>query len=326
MQSTRALDFYLEELHALGIELSLGTRLVNVSEPLHALAERSPDASPQRADEPYRRALSGIYARLAASAMMLDQHEALRHAVGAAPPYADAAELRADLDVIERSLRQNGSAVLARGRLRSLRRAVDVFGFHLASVDLRQNSDVHARTVGELLEVAQPGTRYAELSEPARIAVLLRELDTARPLASPYLAYSAQTAEEIAILRAAAEMHRRYGRAAVPNYIVSKTDGVSDLLEAALLLKEAGLLHPLEHRLDVNVIPLFETIRDLRQCAVAMDELFSSARLHAPARQPRPFARSDARLLGQQQGRRLPDLRLGTLQGGGRADRRIPPP
>ena len=95
------------------------------------------------------------------------------------------AELRADLDVLDRSLRDNGSAILARGRLRSLRRAVDVFGFHLASLDLRQNSDVHERTIGELLEAACPGTGYAGLAEPARIARLLEELGTARPLASP---------------------------------------------------------------------------------------------------------------------------------------------
>ena len=167
-QSARALSFYLEELHELGGELSLSSLNVKVSEPLQALADRSPDRSTHRQDEPYRRAISGIYARLAATAQALHQPGLLRHAVGEAPPFADAGELRAELDVLDRSLRDNGSAILARGRLRGLRRAVDVFGFHLASLDLRQNSDVHERTVGELLEAACPGTGYAGLAEPAR--------------------------------------------------------------------------------------------------------------------------------------------------------------
>ncbi len=159
LQSKRAFDFYLEELHKLGGELSLDARRVVVSEELKSLAERSPDSSARRAHEPYRRAITGIYARLAATAWTLDQFEALRHAVGEAKPYAAAAELRADLDVLHRSLLANGSSMLARGRLRDLRRAVDVFGFHLAGLDLRQNSDVHARTVGELLEAAGAGVR-----------------------------------------------------------------------------------------------------------------------------------------------------------------------
>jgi phosphoenolpyruvate carboxylase len=273
MQSKRALSFYLDELHLLGGELSLDARLVGISDELRALADRSPDRSPHRQDEPYRRAISGIYARLAATAWVLDEVEAPRHAVGEAPPYAAPAELAADLAVIHRSLTNNGSKDLARGRLRTLRRAVDVFGFHLAGLDLRQSSDVYARTVGELFEMASPGVNYAGLPEEERVALLCRELTSARPLASPYLAYSDETASELTILREAAQAHHRYGKPAVPNYVISKTDGVSDMLEAALLLKEAGLMHPREGELDVNIVPLFETIADLRNCGRVMDEL-----------------------------------------------------
>ncbi|MFZ5508582.1 MAG: phosphoenolpyruvate carboxylase [Pseudomonadota bacterium] len=275
LQSATALDFYLEELHRLGAELSLASLLVHVSDELEELARRSPDHSPHRSDEPYRRAISGIYARLAATARQLDQFEALRHAVGEAPPYADAAELGADLDVIHQSLAANGSALLARGRLRRLRRAVSVFGFHLAPLDMRQNSDVHERVVAELLRVARPELDYPALDEDARIALLLQELATPRPLVSPHVPYSEETTSELAILRVAAEAHRRYGKAAVPNYVISKTDGVSDILEAALLLKDAGLLRPLDQALDVNIVPLFETIADLRNCAAVMERLFA---------------------------------------------------
>src|SRR5882724_2509329 len=149
LQSNRALKFYLDELHLLGAELSLDGRLVGVSGDLSALAERSPDPSLHRRNEPYRRAISGIYARLAATAWALDRLESPHHAVGEAPPYPDVGGFIADLAVLHRSLAANGSTTLARGRLKTLRRAVDVFGFHLAGIDLRQNSDVHERTVGE---------------------------------------------------------------------------------------------------------------------------------------------------------------------------------
>ena len=275
LQGARALSYHLDELHELGGELSLNRRNVNVSDDLQALADRSPDRSQRRQDEPYRRAISGIYARLAATAHALGLPEVQRHPVGDAPPYATVRELRADLDIIDRSLRENGSAVLARGRLRHLRRAVDLFGFHLASLDLRQNSDVHERTVGELLEMARPGTGYGRLDEEARVMLLLEELTTARPLASPFVAYGEETEGELAIFRNATEMRRRYGANAIVTSIISKADGVSDVLEVALLLKEAGLLRPGETTLDVNIVPLFETIGDLRNCPGIMDRLLA---------------------------------------------------
>lgn len=275
MQSTRALQFYLDELHTLGSELSLSTRVIDVSEPLRQLAERSPDPSPHRKLEPYRRAISGIYARVAATLRTLDGLEAPRHAVGDAPPYLTPAELRADLDIIDRSLTVNGSAALAKGRLRHLRRAVDLFGFHLASIDLRQNSDVHERSVAELLSFADAGVDYTSLSEDERIELLVRELDTNRPLASGYADYSEETSSELDILRTAADARARFGSDAVVNCVISKTDGVSDILEVAVLLKEAGLLRPKDKALDLNIAPLFETIGDLRNCAATMDRLLS---------------------------------------------------
>ncbi len=275
MQSERALKFYLDEVHLLGGELSLDARLVTVSDQLKDLAERSPDRSPHRRNEPYRRAVSGIYARLAATARAFEQPEASRHAVGEAPPYAGAAEFVADLGILNHSLTANGSATLARSRLRSLRRAADTFGFFLAGIDLRQNSEVHERTVGELFEMTCTDSNYAGLPEADRISRLREELKTARLLSSPFLRYSAETASELMILREAADAHRRYGKAAVPNYVISKTNGVSDLLEVGLLLKEAGLLRPRERELDVNIVPLFETIADLRNCGGIMDELLS---------------------------------------------------
>jgi len=275
MQATRAFKFYLEEIHTLGSQLSMATLLVKVSDDLLALAQRSPDHSPHRADEPYRLAISGIYARLAATYTQLLGLLPTIPPSGDATPYAYAEELAADLDIIHQSLISNGSAAITRGRLRHLRRAVRVFGFYLAPLDLRQNSDVHERVVAELLQAANPEIDYLSLNEDQRIDVLVKEISSARPLASPYLTYSEETQSELAIYRAAATAKQRYGDGAVPNCIISKTDGVSDMLELALLLKEAGLLHPAEGRLDVNIIPLFETIEDLQNSAPVMDRLFA---------------------------------------------------
>src|SRR6266568_8097540 len=123
--------------------------------------------------------------------------------------------------------------------------------------------------------MACTASNYAVLPEAARISLLRDELKTARLLSSPFLRYSEETVSELTILREAADAHRRYGKAAVPNYVISKTNGVSDLLEVGLLLKEAGLLRPRERELDVNIVPLFETIADLRNCGSIMDELLA---------------------------------------------------
>ena len=275
LQSGKAFQFYLEELHALGGELSLDARLVPSSDGLKALAGRSHDTSPHREFEPYRRAIVGIYGRLAATARDLAGIEAPHHALGEAAAYADAAGLRRDLDVIFESLSANGSADLARGRLRHLRRAVDVFGYHLASLDLRQNSDVHERVIAELFGAASAAEDYLKLGEAERRRLLAAEIASARPLASAHLSYGEETRSELAIVRTAAAMRERYGAEAVARYVISKTDDVSDILEVATLLKDVGLLHPEEHRLSLDIVPLFETIADLRRCGETMDQLLA---------------------------------------------------
>jgi phosphoenolpyruvate carboxylase len=186
-----------------------------------------------------------------------------------------AAEFGADLDVLHPPLISHNCGLLGRGRLRRLRHAVAIFGFHLAPLDLRQNSDVHARTVAELLAIARPGSDYLSLDEDGRIALLLDELATPRPLTAPGVNYSDETRGELDIFHAAQSIHRRYGKAAIENVIISKTDGVSDILEVAVLLKEVGLLRPLEHALDVNIVPLFETIGDLANAGPIMDRLLA---------------------------------------------------
>ena len=274
MQSSRALAFYLDELRVLGSELSLDSRLVAVSDALRDLADRSPDPSPFRADEPYRRAVAGIHARVAATASRLAENPVGEPQPGEVAPYESPDELKLDLDIVHHSLNANGSLALARGRLRRLRRAVEVFGFHLAALDLRQTSDVHRRSVAELFDTVLP-TGYTDLAEPQRVELLRAELRTPRPLASRFLAYSAETASELAILDEAAAAQRRYGAAAIPHYVISQTASVSHILDAALLLKEAGMLRSRDGALSIDIVPLFETIADLRSCGRIMDQLFA---------------------------------------------------
>ena len=273
LQSSRVMNFYLEELHVLGSELSLATHLADVSDELRALAGRSPDTSPHRSGEPYRLAVSGIYARLTATALRLEV-ETTRRPVGEAAPYASVTEFKADLDVLNRSLIANNSGVIARGRLRLLRRAVDCFGFHLARLDIRQNSAVHERTVAELFDAAIPGMSYLDLSEEARVNLLLNELRSARPLSSAFVKYSEETLGELAVFRAAAEAHARFGTDVIHQCIISMCKGMSDMLEVAVLLKEVGLINP-SGRSAINIVPLFETIEDLQASSSIMGRMLS---------------------------------------------------
>ncbi|GLH74675.1 phosphoenolpyruvate carboxylase [Geothrix limicola] len=274
MQSRTILDFLLKETQTLGEELSLSLQVSRASQDLLDLAATAPDQAPQRADEAYRRALSLIFQRLSATRTKLVGAEGdAKPEVQAA--YGSPAELKSDLDVLDRSLRDHGGRRLARGRLRDLRRTVSVFGFHLAPIDLRQASEVQGRVVAELLEAVRPGSAYGSLDESGRIAALAAELESPRPLASPYLTYTDETRQELALFHAAADAQQRLGVEALPSCIISHTEGVSDLLEAAVLLREAGLLRPAEGRLDINLIPLFETIEDLQRSGDIMDALFS---------------------------------------------------
>src|SRR6185369_3605506 len=245
-QCETVLRHYLAQVHELGAELSNSATLQPVTEALRTLADASGDTNPHREDEPYRRALIGVYARLAATLLALTGTEALRHAVAPSAPYPAASDLLADLRTIADSLASHHAEALVRPRLAPLIRAVQVFGFHLATVDLRQSSDKHEAVVAELLAVARIEGDYPALDEARKRTLLLAVLADARPLrvgaSERSDAYSAETLKELAIFEAAAEMLRRFGREALRHCIISHTESVSDLLEVLVLLKEVGLV------------------------------------------------------------------------------------
>ncbi|CAN3128812.1 phosphoenolpyruvate carboxylase [Mycobacterium sp. smrl_JER01] len=260
-----AFAHYFAELTALEQELSMSVRLVHVSDGLATLADACHE--PARADEPYRRALRVVHARLTATArQILDRQPEYELDLGM-EPYATPAELLGDLDTVDTSLRANGSALLADDRLARLREAVRVFGFHLSGLDMRQNSDVHEEVVAELLAWAGVHPDYASLGESERVEILVAELATRRPLTGPDADLSELARKELDIVAAAARAVHVFGPQAVPNYIISMCQSVSDMLEAAILLKEAGLLDasPEHPYAPVGIVPLFETIDDLQR-------------------------------------------------------------
>lgn len=142
------------------------------------------------------------------------------------------------------SLNQNAGELLVRIRLGSLKAAVDIFGFHLATLDMRQSSDIHERILTEIFATAQVEPDYAALSEEKKVELLIKELSQPRLLYSPFAQYSEETTSELRILRTARYIREQYGKRAITNYIISHTETVSDILEVYLLQKESGLLRP----------------------------------------------------------------------------------
>jgi phosphoenolpyruvate carboxylase len=296
--ATVAFGHHLDELRRLAIELSMSENLVRCSDAVTALAEVSGDTSPFRIEEPYRRAMNGCYARLAATAKELLGAVPGQEPRATRPAYATPGELAADLRAIEASLAAHGAATLGAARVAPVRRSVEAFGFHLASLDLRQNSEVHEVVVAELLAAAGVEPAYLELPEDRRVEILVAELSQPRLLASPFVDYSEQTTGELAIVSRAAAAVARLGPAMIPHYVISMCRSVSDILEVAVLLKEVGLCRPPSAgptaagadlrdgdgvaerppRLGMDIVPLFETIEDLRAAA---DTLTAMLRLPA---------------------------------------------
>src|SRR4051812_38689595 len=272
-QAETALRHHLAELLTLQDELSMSDRLITPTRQLQSLADASRDDSAFRADEPYRRALYGMHARLSATA-----RKVLGEIPGPAPhadlpPYDSPDELRADLDVVDASLRSHGAGALADNRLARVREAVEVFGFHLCALDLRQNAAVHEEVIAELLAWAGVTSDYASLGEEERLEVLARELRLRRPLVRAGAELSEGTRKELDVLEGAAAQGALLGPGAIPNYVISMCESVSDVLEVAVLLKEVGLLAPGAEggpTCPVGISPLFETIEDLQTAGTTL--------------------------------------------------------
>jgi phosphoenolpyruvate carboxylase len=287
LHSEILLGSYLDELHQLGSELSISTQLAGVSEALLDLAEQGQDTSPHRTDEPYRRAIRGIYARLAASYTAILGKAPTRQSDLPADPYCGPQELDAALAILDASLRANFACDVADGRLARLRTAVKIYGFHFAQMELRQNSNVHERTVSELLAQAGVVADYLAQDETSRIDILRAELASPQMLRTVYAQYSDETLKELAVFDTAAKLLKTIGPDVLRRVVVSKADSVSDLLEVFVLMKEGGLYDNLPtSRPGLPVVPLFETIDDLTSSAAIMDQYLDLPEVAATRAQP----------------------------------------
>jgi len=247
------------------------------------LADKSGDNAPSRADEPYRRAIAGIYARLAATYEKLNGSPPPRPSSLTGEVYANPQAFCKDLKILADALSSNGNGALASmGALGRLIRATQIFGFHLATLDLRQNSAVHERVVAELLHSAGVEDDYLALDEHARVELLREELSHDRPLTNQWQNYSEETSKELSIIRAAAQAHRDYGPDCITTYNISMGESVSDMLEVNIMLKEAGLYRAGDtRRAAIMAVPLFETIADLENAPDVMAAYFALPEIKA---------------------------------------------
>lgn len=264
--------YYENQLSELRRDFSFSLRHMQPSKELLKLAKLSSVKPENNAQEPYRIAIMGVGARLEATKTAL-----LRKGVESSKlSYNSPKEFIDDLEIIASSLQKHGAEIASQGQLNSLLAAVKVFQFHLAPLDLRQDSRVLVDVLAEILREADVVQDYSRLTERDKVKLLEGELNSKRPLISDLFEYSSQTKKEIDIFKVASESNHKLGTKAMPNAIISMAKNPSNMLEVAMLLKEVGLYKPSkEPVLRMNIIPLFETITDLRQCGHIMNRIFS---------------------------------------------------
>nr|WP_242516561.1 phosphoenolpyruvate carboxylase [Corynebacterium mendelii] len=272
------LRHYIRELHALEHELSLSDRLTEVSDELVDLAAKGRNDVPSRVDEPYRRAVHGMRGRMMKTCCELIGKDSVEgNWYQDHQAYPDAETFTRDLNVLDASLRASHDDLIADDRLARLRAAVFSFGFHLYSLDIRQNSDSFEDVLDEVFAAAGVATSYRDLDETAKRALLLAEMASPRPLIPVGdNNFSEATVRELKLIEAAKQAVDRFGPRMVPHCIISMATSVTDVLEPMVLLKEFGLIRPNGDKPtgSIDIIPLFETIDDLQAGADILQDLW----------------------------------------------------
>ena len=262
------MNYYDEKIYNLYREFSLSTSIVNVSDKVREMALKSQDNSIYREKELYRRALFDIQAKMQATKTYLIEDKDVH------PRYATADEFYQDLLAIRDSLLENKGEYLISGEFVELMQAVEIFGFYLASIDMRQDSSVHEACVAELLASAGINDHYSDLSEDEKCALLLKELEEdPRILSATHAEKSELLEKELSIFKAARKLKDKLGENVIRQTIISHATSVSDMLELAIMLKEVGLVDAQKAR--VQIVPLFETIEDLDHSEETMRRYFS---------------------------------------------------
>ena len=250
------MNYYDTKVANLYREFSLSTGIVKVSEAVQEMAYLSEDNSIYREKELYRRAFYYIQTKLKnTKTYFIDQ-------IKTEPHYHKIEEFKHDLLAIKQSLLENKGEAMISGEFTELLQAVEVFGFYLASIDMRQDSSIHEACVAELLASAGIVEHYSKLSEDEKCHVLLNELlYDPRILSATHTKKSALLQKELEIFQTARELKDKLGDAVIKQTIISHATSVSDLLELAVMHKEVGLIDKEFAR--VQIVPLFETIEDL---------------------------------------------------------------
>lgn len=262
------MNYYDEKIYNLYREFSLSTSIVNVSDKVREMALKSQDNSIYREKELYRRALFDIQAKMQATKTYLIEDKDVH------PRYATADEFYQDLLAIRDSLLENKGEYLISGEFVELMQAVEIFGFYLASIDMRQDSSVHEACVAELLASAGINDHYSDLSEDEKCALLLKELEEdPRILSATHAEKSELLEKELSIFKVARKLKDKLGENVIRQTIISHATSVSDMLELAIMLKEVGLVDAQKAR--VQIVPLFETIEDLDHSEETMRRYFS---------------------------------------------------
>lgn len=270
LQSQVIFEYYIKQINQLYRSISLSTSYMKPSTEVMHLSELSNDDSPFRTNEPYRRAFYYIESRLVRTEQKLlnitNQHSFLKERdlehLDQIPIYEDAQEFKADLEVIKRSLEENRDQAVVKSYFTEILEAIDVFGFHLATIDMRQDSSVNEACVAELLKSAEICDHYSDLSEKEKVSLLLNELNNdPRNLHSNNKPKSELLQKELRIYKTARDLKDRLGEDVIKQHIISHTESVSDMLEQAIMLKEYDLIDNENAR--IQVVPLFETVEDL---------------------------------------------------------------
>ncbi|MDO3681321.1 phosphoenolpyruvate carboxylase [Paenibacillus ehimensis] len=197
--------------------------------------------------------------------------------VPAGKKYSNPQQFKEDLQIIERSLRNHYADFIADAYVQKLIRQVELFGFHLATLDVRQHSKEHEAAMTEILAKMSICSDYGALAEEQKIKLLTDLLNDPRPITSPYLHYSESTQECLDVYRVIQKAQQEFGRNCITSYLISMTQGASDLLEVLVFGKEAGLyLHEPDGTITCTLqsVPLFETIDDLHAAPEIMTTLF----------------------------------------------------
>ena len=258
-------NYYIKKIQELYFAFSISTAQAQVSEEVVQMAEASKDQSVFREKELYRKAFSYIEERLCNTLAFIVNDEDLH------PRYKKVCEFQADLQKIQNSLLQNHGEALLKGDFNELVQATEIFGFYLASIDMRQDSSVLEACVAELLKSANIEEDYSALDEEAKIAVLLKELEEdPRILSATNVEKSETLTKELAIFKMARKLKDKMGEEIIKQHIISHSESVSDMLELAILLKEVGLID--KHSARVQIVPLFETIEDLDKSTPIMQQ------------------------------------------------------